>query len=506
MSGPASTRCGFGRAADVVCVTTRTSSSSVRYVMTRLNMKRSSCASGSGYVPSSSIGFCVARTKNGRSSPYVRPAAVTWYSCIASSSAACVLGGVRLISSARMICAKTGPLTNRRLRTPPSSSRISVPVMSAGMRSGVNWIRLKLRSRISASVFTSSVFASPGTPVIRQWPPVKSAIRIWSTTASCPTITLRSSDRIRSRPAPTFSATPSSGTSLVAMNIGSRSTRRRSMRERVDHFVDAHPIRLGRVPEVAGILLGIGPLPPVAHVRVPVDQHHGPLAIVEDRAEVGDEPTLLPGAPAEEGTQPGRLRVLFELVEAAENGVRRSQLHHVALGKDALQLAYQVVPLIWAVKVVEGSGPSAQQELAQYRYLRLGETQVPGFDKIDPGMLPESRVLKRQHDRIGNVHRRDALDPARQILFGCRSVDGPGLSPVFHPVATRLGIRRVLDPDKGPLQPGEARVTDELRFGLLHHRAGDRQHGRRGQHYREGQAPCHFPPSTIARSRSCARG
>ena len=36
--------------------------------MTMLNMKRSSCASGSGYVPSSSIGFCVAKTWNGSSS------------------------------------------------------------------------------------------------------------------------------------------------------------------------------------------------------------------------------------------------------------------------------------------------------------------------------------------------------------------------------------------------------------------------------------------------------
>src|SRR5918994_1579904 len=245
-----------------------------------------------------------------------------------------------------MICAKTGPLTNRRLRTPPSSS----------------------------------------------------------TTSSCPTITLRSSDRIRSRPAPTFSATPSSGTSLVAMNTGSRSTRRRSMRERVDHFVDAHPIRLGRVPEVTGVLLGIGPLPPVAHVSVPVDQHHGPLAIVEDRAEVGDESTLFPGAAAEEGTQPGRLRVFLELVEAAENRVRWSELHNVPLGKDALQLAYQVVPLVRAVKVVEGSGPSAQQELAQDWYFCLGEPQVPGFHEVDPRMLPESRILERQHDRIGNVH------------------------------------------------------------------------------------------------------
>ncbi len=37
-------------------------------------MKRSSCASGSGYVPSCSIGFCVASTKNGSGSWYVVPA------------------------------------------------------------------------------------------------------------------------------------------------------------------------------------------------------------------------------------------------------------------------------------------------------------------------------------------------------------------------------------------------------------------------------------------------
>ena len=71
------------------------------------------------------------------------------FSCIASSSAAWVFGGVRLISSASRICAKIGPFTNRRLRWPFSSSSTSVPVMSAGIRSGVNWIRLNDRSRIS---------------------------------------------------------------------------------------------------------------------------------------------------------------------------------------------------------------------------------------------------------------------------------------------------------------------------------------------------------------------
>ena len=71
--------------------------------------KRSSCASGSGYVPSYSIGFWVASTRNGRSSGRVTPSIVTCRSCIASSSAACVFGGARLISSASSRFVKIGP-------------------------------------------------------------------------------------------------------------------------------------------------------------------------------------------------------------------------------------------------------------------------------------------------------------------------------------------------------------------------------------------------------------
>ena len=77
--------------------------------MSTLNMKRSSCASGSGYVPSSSIGFCVASTKNGDGSGRVSPNVVTRRSCIASSSADCVFGDARLISSASSRFVKIGP-------------------------------------------------------------------------------------------------------------------------------------------------------------------------------------------------------------------------------------------------------------------------------------------------------------------------------------------------------------------------------------------------------------
>ena len=60
-------------------------------------------------MPSYSTGFCVASVMNGRSSGYETPSIVTWSSCMHSSSAACVFGDARLISSTSRMFAKTGP-------------------------------------------------------------------------------------------------------------------------------------------------------------------------------------------------------------------------------------------------------------------------------------------------------------------------------------------------------------------------------------------------------------
>ena len=69
-------------------------------------------------MPSCSIGFCVANTRYGASIGCVTPPAVTRCSSIACSSAAWVLGGVRLISSASSTLVNTGPGTNRKRRWP----------------------------------------------------------------------------------------------------------------------------------------------------------------------------------------------------------------------------------------------------------------------------------------------------------------------------------------------------------------------------------------------------
>ena len=123
-------------------------------------MKRSSCASGSGYVPSYSIGFCVASTTNGDASGRVSPSVVTCRSCIASSSAAWVFGGARLISSARRRLVKIGPGMNSN--SARRWSKIDAPVTSEGMRSGVNWMREKPSDVARANERAASVFASPG--------------------------------------------------------------------------------------------------------------------------------------------------------------------------------------------------------------------------------------------------------------------------------------------------------------------------------------------------------
>ena len=68
------------------------------------------------------------------------PAAVICFSAMASSRADWVFGGVRFISSASMMFAKTGPFANRKDFCPVDwfCSSMSEPVMSAGIRSGVN--------------------------------------------------------------------------------------------------------------------------------------------------------------------------------------------------------------------------------------------------------------------------------------------------------------------------------------------------------------------------------
>ena len=102
------------------------------------------------------------------------PSTVTWPSCIASRSAAWVFGVARLISSASSTWAKSGPGRNSKSLVRRFSTL--VPVMSVGIRSGVNCTRWNDRSSMPASMRTKVVLPTPGTSSIRTCDPVRMPI------------------------------------------------------------------------------------------------------------------------------------------------------------------------------------------------------------------------------------------------------------------------------------------------------------------------------------------
>ena len=104
---------------------------------------------------------------------------VTLRSCIASSSAAWVFGGVRLISSASSRSQKIGPRVRAKLEV-WKLNRL-VPRMSPGIRSGVNWMRPNFSARVRAKHWARKVLAVPGGPSSSTWPPASRAVSIRST-------------------------------------------------------------------------------------------------------------------------------------------------------------------------------------------------------------------------------------------------------------------------------------------------------------------------------------
>ena len=94
---------------------------------------------------------------------------------------------------------KTGPLEKVKCRFPCSSSLSKVvPVISVGIKSGVNCTRVKSRDMVSARLLIISVFANPGTPSITTCPLAKNAVRIWPMTSTWPTMIFPTSAAINS--------------------------------------------------------------------------------------------------------------------------------------------------------------------------------------------------------------------------------------------------------------------------------------------------------------------
>ena len=115
------------------------------------------------------------------------PSTVTWPSSITSRSEDWVLGEVRFISSARTSWLIIRPCLYSS--SPVLKLTMEKPVMSEGVMSGVNCMRLNEQSSERAIADTSVVLPTPGTSSISTWPRQSSAMKSSSTASCLPTTT-----------------------------------------------------------------------------------------------------------------------------------------------------------------------------------------------------------------------------------------------------------------------------------------------------------------------------
>ena len=147
----------------------------------------------------------MATTRKGSASRRVTPLSVTCRSSMHSSSADCVRGVARFISSASSMLVNTGP--GLKVNSPALESHIDRPVTSVGSRSGVNCMRAKSASSERASDLASTVLPVPGTSSSSIWPRASIAHMTSFIASSLPTITrLTLSDTCFTNPATSFTS------------------------------------------------------------------------------------------------------------------------------------------------------------------------------------------------------------------------------------------------------------------------------------------------------------
>src|SRR5688572_28203428 len=268
---------------------------------------------------------------------------------------------------------------------------MSVPVMSDGIRSGVNWMRLNLRSSTCASVRIRSVLARPGTPTIRLLPPTKSDSRIRSTVASWPMISFLSSAMICPRAAFILSARAmSSAESSFTMSCVTvvTSVPFTSVSQSVNDVVHPELERLVRVFD--GAVARVRVLPEFRKVGVVVGNRDQALLRVVVFIE-----------PAE-----NRLAVVLEVlrndvevvdvVERVEDRMLGRHLVPDRARKHAVHLRLEVVPGL-THEVVEDEKSALRDVGLQPGKFRLRHLPKPGLGHVGDWILEEFRIVERQH-------------------------------------------------------------------------------------------------------------
>src|SRR5262245_39758154 len=389
--------------------------------------------------------------------------------------------------------AKIGPGENTICRRPVvgSSWMRSVPVMSDGIRSGVNWMRENFSSSTRASVCTRRVFARPGTPTMRLLPPVNSVSSTSLTTSSWPTIALRSSEMMRSRPVFIRSASAtSSGDSRSTVLVATATCPPLLVQDPVHEIVDAvlerfvvqrhrHEPFPREFPVLADVPVDVGNR----------DQPFRRIVVLEDPPVGRAQP------PA--GVDRMRLerRRILDLEERVPHVLRPvADVDPPRFRQHAAHLILEVGPgpFLFA-EVVENDEAAFLEIRAEALGFLVGRHPVARLDHVGDRIVEQLRIVERQDVRPVDprVHVRDLLQDLPEMHFAARIVVRPRRTAALpaepaaavtdaeeHEAAVVRRIALVFD-----LRLLEsAAAVEPLRLGVR-----DRRHGG-GRHARENDA------------------
>src|SRR5262245_33122221 len=243
------------------------------------------------------------------------------------------------------------------------------------------------------------------------------------------------------------------------------SSRRISVRHRVDDVVDAETVR--RRGHRRGVMRVVGVLPRVAHVAVVIQRDHEPAAIVVVAGPVGRACLASPGVPLA-----WNLRALVEVEQDVVQRVVLGNVDDRPPRQDRFHRLSHRRPFVLVVEVVEDEEPAARKVFAQA--LELLALRMPvalaRLLQEQPRIVEEVLVVERQMSAVRrDLDVRHALESRQEMRLRVRIVDRPpriAVAARARAAARRIGEPRHVKLGLGRRAAGLGRFTaaaEELR-------------------------------------------
>ena len=96
----------------------------------------------------------------------------------------------------------------------------------------------------------------------------------------------------------------------------------------------------------------------------------------------------------------GRLRLLLEVIDVVEDLVTQRQLSGLVIGKHALYLRVEVIPLLGSPELIHHQEAAVQQVPPQRHSFRVGKDDRPRGNNEDKRMIEQFWISQVKNDRV----------------------------------------------------------------------------------------------------------